>query len=253
MEKTNKGKKTAWILVFVGAFLVLVAAILTILYYLWPEKEEFGEYKNPVSTPVVENLADNPIDFKSIQEENPEVCAWIKVDGTIIDYPILRSGIETQEDFYLNHDWLHEEKRTGAIYIQQVNSADFSDPNTLIYGHNMLNGTMFGTLKRFRGKTFFDENENIYVYTPGHILHYKILSAFIYDDRHIINSFNFHTEEGYSQFLEECLSPKSLVKNVRAGISADTEDKIITLSTCTSKDYQRYLVVGVLYADIPTK
>ena len=117
----------------------------------------------------------------------------------------------------------------------------------------MLNGTMFGQLKKFRGKDFFNENREIYIYTPGHIKKYEIVSAFVYDDRHIINSFNFNIETSRMQFFDECLNPSSLTKQVLEGATLDKDDKIITLSTCTSNESERYLVVGKLVSDTITR
>ena len=91
------------------------------------------------------------------------------------------------------------------------------------------------------------------MYTPGHILTYEIYSAFVYDDRHILNSFDFSSKEEYAEFLSATLSPKSMTRNVREGIEVDTNDRIITLSTCTGVKTQRYLVVGVLVNDQQTK
>jgi sortase B len=218
-------------------------------------KSDYSEYRNATSdlSTMESNLSENPIDFESVKQQNTEVCGWIKVDGTDIDYPILQSGINTEEDYYLSHTLDGKKRTSGAIYIQQVNNKDFTDPNTVIYGHNMLNGTMFAQLKRFRNEDFFKQNRNIYIYTPKHIKEYEIFSAFVYDDRHIVNSFNFHIDESYQDFLNDCLKPRSFVKNVLENAEVTTKDKIITLSTCTGNETERYLVVAVLKDDKLTK
>lgn len=146
-----------------------------------------------------------------------------------------------------------KKKSSGSIYIQKMNFADFSDPNTLIYGHNMLNGSMFGTLKKFRNKQFFDENDTIKIYTSGQTLTYKIYSAFVYDNRHILASFDFSREDEYQKFIDITLNPDTAVQNVREGVEVTTKDKIITLSTCTNDDNERYLVVAVLVDSVDTK
>ncbi len=250
-EKREK-KKLLWIIILIiSAVVFAIAAVLLVLQFL-PLGEDYSGFKQSV-TSTDENLPDNPIDFEALQAENPDVCAWIRLDNTVIDYPVLRSGLDTPEDFYLDHDMYGTKKRAGSIYIQQLNSPRFTDPNTLVYGHNMLNGTMFAVLKKFRNKQFFDENQTITVYTPGHIYTYTIFSAFVYDNRHILNSFNFYTEEGYGDFLKDCLDPPTFIKNVREGVEVTTDDRIITLSTCTSNDSERYLVAAVLTKDTRTK
>lgn len=252
-QDTNKKKSKAlwWVLMGI-ALALLLAAITVFCIQFFGGKEEFDDYKNNTSTSS-DALPANPIDFKKIQTESPDVCAWIQVDGTVIDYPILQSSAEADDNFYLDHDRFGTSKVAGSVYIQKLNRKNFSDPNTLIYGHNMRNGTMFGQLKKFRDKEFFEENRNIYIYTPSSILKYEIISAFIYDNRHIMNSFNFFVESSRMQFFDECINPTSLTKQVVEGATLDSEDKIITLSTCTGNDKTRYLVVGKLISETETE
>lgn len=247
-KKPNK--KIIWYVAIAVSAALLVAAIIMLCLQIFGGKENFDNYKNTSESSTA--LPVNPIDFDALHAENIDVCAWIKVDGTVIDYPVLQSAADADDNFYLDHDMSGAQKRAGSIYIQKLNSKEFDDPNTLIYGHNMLNGTMFGQLKKFKNKDFFNENRNIYIYTPGHILKYEIVSAFVYDDRHILNSFNFNIENECQAFFDECMNPTSLTKQVLEGATLDTNDNIITLSTCTSNDSERYLVIGKLVSDTVT-
>lgn len=247
-NKTFNKKIIYYIAIAVAAALLLVSIIMLCIKF-FGGKEDFGDYKNPISTNSTAStvLPANPINFAEIQDKNPDVCAWIQIPGIdIIDYPILQSSVEADDNYYLDHDINGSQKRAGSIYIQKLNHDDFADPNTLIYGHNMLNGTMFGQLKKFRNRAFFEEHRTIFVYTPGQILEYEIISAFVYDDRHILNSFNFNIENECQEFFDECVNPSSFTHQVLEGASLTTDDKIITLSTCTSNDSERYLVVGKL-------
>jgi len=252
-------KKIYKILLIVFLIIFIVSAAY-LIKYLVPQKENYDDFKNEStqsednnSEQNIVNFPDNPIDFVKLKDQNREIIGWLKIPDTIIDYPILQSGIDTVEDFYLDKDINKKYKSAGSLYIQKINYSDFSDPNTVIYGHNMLNGTMFGTLKRFRNADYFKKHDTMYVYIPGHILTYRIYSAFIYDDRHILNSFEFYNTDSYSSFLKETLDPASMTRNVRDGVNVTTEDRIITLSTCTSKNTERYLVLGVLVDDQLTK
>lgn len=253
-SESDKNRKKIIYYILIGLASAALAIVLVWLgFKFFGIKEDYDEYKNdPASSTVSTILPANPIDFAAIQEQNSDVCAWIQVDGTVIDYPILQSSPEADDNYYLDHDINGTVKRAGSIYIQKLNQKDFSDPNTLIYGHNMLNGTMFGQLKKFKNKDFFQENRNIYIYTPGHILHYEIISAFVYDDRHIMNSFNFDIENECQEFFDECINPTSFTKQVLEGATLTTSDNIITLSTCTSNDAERYLVIGKLVSDTKT-
>ncbi len=240
-DKKNFKKIIYYIATAVAAAL-LIALIIVFCVQFFGGRENFDDYKT--NSTVSTSLPRNPIDFKSVQADHPDVCAWIKVDGTVIDYPIVQSAVDADDNFYLDHNIDGVKKTAGAIYIQKLNHKDFSDHNTVIYGHNMLNGTMFGQLKKFRNRDFFNQNRKIYIYTPNRIFEYEIISAFVYDNRHILNSFNFNIENECKEFFDECVNPTSLTKQVLEGATLKTSDKIITLSTCTSNDTERYLVIG---------
>lgn len=197
-------------------------------------------------------LPQNPINFKSLKKGNEDIYAWIKIDNTNVDYPIVQS-YEEDDYFYLNHNVEKKFDINGAIYTEKHNKTDFSDPNTVIYGHDMLDGSMFRTLHNFRDEKFFKNNEFIYIYTEGHILKYRIFAAYKWDNRHILNSYDFSDIEVFANYLEEIKDPKSLMVNKR-DVDLTTSDKIITLSTCigTESNY-RYLVQGVLIDDTRTQ
>ena len=257
----NTPRRRLWKTILVVCLILFFLALLLLLRQCFPTNEPIvppvdnttTESGDTTTTTEAVVLPDNPIDFAAKQKENPHIIAWIRIPGTVIDYPIMQSGNDVPENFYLDHNPERKADRNGSIYIQQINRADFGHPNTVIYGHNMRNGSMFAALHKFRDGDFFDKNEYIYVYTPGHILKYRIFSAFVYDDRHILNAFDFSDPDEYADFLEQSLNPISMTKQVRKGVEVTTDDRIITLSTCTSYDRERYLVEGVLIDDQPTK
>lgn len=186
-----------------------------------------------------------PVDFTMLHEQNEDIYAWICVPGTNIDYPVLQSA--RSDDYYLNHTVEHAAGRPGAIYTERANAKDFSDPNTVIYGHNMhSNGTMFFELHRFGEKEFFEEHDLFYIYTPEEILEYRIFAAYEYDDRHLLNSFDFSDDRVFEGYLKEVLSNDDPEAQIRKGVTVTAEDRIITLSTCVKgrKDH-RWLVQAV--------
>lgn len=210
----------------------------------------------PIAPPAEEpepEKPDNLKDFAALQKENPEIVGWIIVPGTPIDYPIMQSGEDTAEDFYLNHTPEGKSAKSGSIYIQRFNEADFTDPNTIIYGHNMANGSMFRAIHQFRQRSFFKNHDTVYVSIPGHTLVYRIYSVFIHNTQHLLALYG--GEEGYADYLAETLNPSHEVQQVREGITPTTADRVITLSTCTNKSDgdNRLLLVAVLENDIETK
>ena len=137
-----------------------------------------------------------------------------------------------------------------VFFSENVNKKDFSDPNTVLYGHNMKNGSMFQNLHLFEDPEFFEENQMVYIYTPDHVYSYQIFAAYKYDDRNILKSFDFSDKKVFAEYIKECLNPRSMAANVREEVEVTEDDKILTLSTCVGGDTDaRYLVQAVMIKD----
>ena len=197
-------------------------------------------------------LPENPVNFSKQQAVNDEIYAWIYVPNTNVNYPILQSRVD--DLYYLRRGLDREYDISGVVFTQSHNKRDFSDPVTLVYGHNMTEyGTMFATLHNFEDEDFFNENDTFYIFTPGHILTYKIVSAYRYDDRHIMNSFNFGDPAVVREYFDYVMNPMMIPQNVREGVTLKDDDRIVVLSTCMEDNNYRYLVNGVLISDEKTK
>ena len=193
------------------------------------------------------NIVDTPVDFDELKKQNSDIYAWINIPGTSVDYPVLRC--EDDNSYYLNHTVDKKKSIYGSIYTENYNGADFADFNTVVYGHNMKNGTMFGTLKKYRDKTFFEENRYINVYMPGRIMKYEIFAAYVWDNRHILLSLDFDNEDICEAYIDMIFSTRKMNANIKSDLPVTKDDRIITLSTCTGNDDERYLVQGVLIYD----
>lgn len=214
-------------------------------------------------TPVPENPAEpegpvedprpaNPIDFPSLKAEHPDIYAWVTIPDTGVNHPIVQST--TDDNYYLYHDLDGNYTIYGSVFTQSMNATDFSDPVTVVYGHHTDNGTMFSDLRNFTDKDYFDAHEEMYIYTPGHILTYRIISAYEYDNRHIMNSFDFSDPQVRQDYFASVLSPTSMRVNVREGATLSVDDKIVQLSTCVEgNSASRYIVTGVLVGDQETR
>lgn len=211
------------------------------------------EGNTEITSPSEINIkkAENPIDFNSLLKKNDDIYSWIYIPNTNVNYPVCRHA--TDDNFYLDHDIYGNYSASGTIYSQFCNSRDYTDRVTVLYGHNMADGSMFADLHRFKDKEFFDEHKYIYIYTPERKLTYEIISAFTYDDRHIMNSFNFANDSVFNDYLAMIKNPRSVNSNTREEISLDLDDKIIVLSTCLNSGEGRYLVQGVLVSDEQTE
>lgn len=204
------------------------------------EPEDTPDEEEEPKTPI-----DVPVDFAALQQRNPDVYAWIQIPNTAVDYPILQSS--TDNAYYLNHTIDREEKREGAIFTESFNTKTFEDPNTVIYGHDMKNGSMFQSIHNYMDRSFFDTNRDITIYMPDQILHYKIFAAYLTDNKHLLMNYNFWNQEEYKQYLDSIFSKRDMNAFVDTSMEVTNEDKIITLSTCYAGiSTQRYLVQAVL-------
>ena len=183
-----------------------------------------------------------PIDWGKLHKTNADVYAWIRVPGTDIDYPMLQAPAGKDDDFYLHHDIKKKYSFAGCIYTRRENKKDFSDRLTVIYGHNMINGSMFGTVRRFEDEDFFKTHKEFYIYMPKKILKYRIVAYMIADDTDILERFQANNELGLEAYVKEFKQ----ARNIRKKDEIKPDDSIVTLSTCDSKSGNRRLLQGVL-------
>lgn len=178
------------------------------------------------------------VDFEALKKESQNVYAWIYIPSLPdVDYPVVWNG---DDSFYLKHSWNGEYNNYGAIFIEAKNSPDFNDLYTIIYGHEMLDNAMFGTLDKYSEKKFFDENDGlIYLYLPERTEKYRIFSVEIVDPTFTgVYTVGFEQGEEYSDFLVD-MKNRSIYDT---GVSVESGDKVITLSTCTDSGEQRFVV-----------
>lgn len=262
-KKKNPGKKT-WMTLYIFMVFACILCIAFMIFYLINDRKQEQEaqekYEEIVEQAVEEEIPEPvqeeeeipelPIDFAELQEINPEIYAWIRIPDTNVDYPILQREDEDQS-FYLTHDMYGETQKAGSIYTESYNSKDFQDPNTIIYGHNMKNGSMFHNLRYFAEKEFFDEHEDLYIYMPGKILKYRIFASYEFDDRHLLGSYDFTNEEVFTDYIEEIMNPRSMYSMLREDCEVTADDRIVTLSTCVAnKPNNRRLVQAVLVEEL---
>jgi len=187
------------------------------------------------------------VDIAALQEStNPDIYAWIYIPDTKVNYPVLQH--QTDDSYYLNYNIDGTKGYPGCIYSEKkYNSKDFSDSNTVLYGHNMKNGTMFGSIHKYEDRQFFEEHPYIYVYTPERLLVYHVFAAYEHGNEHLLYNHNFSDSESFRWYFEDVMTERSMTSNFLEDIELTGEEKIITLSTCiNNKPTKRYLVQGVL-------
>ena len=184
------------------------------------------------------------IDFERLHRDvSEDIYAWIYIPNTNINYPVFQHP--TDNAYYLEHNVDGSEGYPGCIYTENYNSKDFSDPQTVIYGHNMRDGTMFSDLHKYEEQDFFDENRYVYIYTEDTVLVYKIFAAYQTNNAHQLLNFDFSREENLLSYLENVRSLVTEQKIFDDDVVFSGDDKVLTLSTCVMKERQfhlRYLV-----------
>ena len=191
------------------------------------------------------------LDWNELRGINEDIYAWIYVPDTTVDYPVLQHP--TDDSFYLNHNADKSKGKPGCIYTEAgYNAKDFTDFNTVIYGHNWRDKSMFTSLHNFEKPELMAQDHYIFLYTPEKTFVYQIFGAYEYRSIHLLDNFNFENEYVREQYVKDIFGMdekgKARVANIRHDLEVTGEDRIVTLSTCTkdSVNTLRYLVVGVL-------
>ena len=196
-------------------------------------------------------VPEKDIDWETYASEQPNMYAWIYVpDATSkgdVDYPVFQHPDDNS--YYLNYNMDGSKGFPGCIYTELYNSKDFTDPNTVMYGHNLSAGGMFSSLHDFEDEDFFyGDNHYIFVYTPDYTYVYEIFSVVEYSNIHLLDNFDMTNDEVFEDFITDLKNCNIGVNNYKDDVEVGAGDKILTLSTCTSAHdgNYRYLVVGVL-------
>jgi sortase B len=182
------------------------------------------------------------LDWDALHLLNEDIYAWIYIPNTNIDYPILQHP--TDVNYYIDYNLDGTKGYPGCICTQYYNSKEFNDPNTIIYGHNMKNGTMFRTLHNYEDKDFFNNNPYVYIYTPETTYVYEIFATSTVSNKHLMSVYNFWEEKGFNSFIKTLQTSKAKTSYLRKGSEAVYGDYLLTLSTCNGNSKKRWIVVG---------
>ena len=206
------------------------------------------EPEPPEGEPVEEEAPEpyvSPIDFEALQAGNPDVYAWLEIEGTDISYPLLQSA--TDDAFYLDHDSEGNRSANGSLFSEsRYNGRTMEDPVTLIYGHHMRSGAMFGNLERdYSDGEFFEAHLTITVYTPEAELHYGVFAAVPHTGEHLLYYNDFGDETEYRRFFASVFRIRDLRARFHEENAPEPGDRVLILSTCLAADNkQRYLVMA---------
>ena len=185
------------------------------------------------------------VDFDELLSINPDTIAWIRFDEpSIINYPVVKS--EDNEE-YLTKTFAENDNKLGAIFMDMRNNSDFSDRNTIIYGHHLnVSPDMFSRLNLYEDEEFCREHPDFYIYTPDGKVHtYTVFAAGEVSAVSENYEVDFASDEEYEQYLEKCRADSEYPVDVEL----NARSQIMTLSTCTGNGHaNRFVVRGVLTA-----
>ena len=175
------------------------------------------------------------VDWESLKGINPDIIAWLQIEGTEISYPVVKG---TDNEYYLHRTFERNYNFAGSIFVEYTNSSDFQDWNTIVYGHNMKNGSMFGLLRKYFQSKESLPGRYVWICTPEKNYRYEIFSSHVVDAAGEVYTLFSAPDEQFQQYLDN-MKAQSLVD---FGVDVTKEDKIITLSTCTGNDATRFVV-----------
>ena len=196
---------------------------------------------------------ESPIDFQALQELNEDIYAWLYIPGSEINHPVLQSS-NGDYDYYLTHTVDRIEDENGCLFTEyQYNGKDFTDPVTVIYGHQMRGESYFGKLQQYYSdaKTF-KKYKKVEIYLPDRTLKYEVFAALPYSNRHILSFYNkFKYYSSLSSFLDTVYNARDFGVNIDQSVEIGENDRILILSTCLKGDNtRRFLVLARLVGEI---
>jgi sortase B len=250
-QKRKKGS-VVWRVVFVAALLVLIASLSAIGYIAftyWSGQDEYNQLIDDsvdiVETQGITTLSDFKIDWDALKAKNPDTVGWIYVPDTVINYPIVWR--EDDDQYYLTHSFGDNSVGSfgaeyGCIMLSGKNDPDWTDEVNIVYGHNMLNGSMFATLAKFTSSEEFNAHRTIYILTPNG--NFKLttfaVNKVLGTSTDIVIP-NFATTEEFQNYVQARLSA-SVVDADPAAPAAEAIKQVFAFSTCSSPDDQYRIV-----------
>ncbi len=227
----RKNLKTLFIILFITSGVAVAISGYNIIKYQI-DKDKTNRNLNLIENSVVVNEEAEPedkyaVDFKALKEQNEDVVAYLKVFGTNIDCPILRSY---NNNYYLKHGFDKEYNILGWPFADYRNIFDGKDKNIIMYGHNLNDGTLFGSLINVLSADWQNKAENrvIILVTPEETKLYEVFSTYEYKPEDYYLTTDFESAEAYISFLNE-IKTRS---NRNYGVEIGQDDKILTLSSC---------------------
>lgn len=224
-------------------FLFLLIVSLTIASYsLYKIVSQIRDYiKSDETYQNIERVYEETNSFERLRSMNEDFVGWISIDGTKVNYPIVQTD---NNDFYLTHNFLKEPDFAGSVFldfrIEDISVAK----NIILYGHNMKNESMFGSLKHFLNEDYYEHHKVIRTYFKDRTYTWEVVAAYATERLHWMEA-EFQDDELFTRFIETI----QLYQFVSSHVELHDDQRILTLATCTKDDDKRFVIHAVLTSE----
>lgn len=239
----NKKKTNIPIIILMIFFIILLffSGTKIVIWYMNNQNNKKISDEIAEFVTVDETKEDNEekyvVDFEKLKEKNSDIVAWLKVNGTNIETTVVKT---TNNDYYLTHNFNKEYNSAGWIFADYKNKVDGTDKNLVIYGHNMRDDSMFGSLKWVINEDWYNNEDNKYItlITENETQVYEVFSVYQTEKEDYYIQTNFNTEKEFNTFAQ------TIKKRSKKDFNVDVnkEDNILTLSTCANNNKYRVVL-----------
>ena len=233
--------------------IVIVVCLVIAGFSGWNLYKELHEYQESKETyekltpsVVIENPDTNEVDtaplfdWEKLKQINEDFVGWIRLDDSTVDYPFVQG---TDNEYYLRHLFDGTYNNSGCVFMDVNNNRDFSDKNTILYAHNMKNGTMFAAIEKYKDASYYDGHKVIHIYTEAATYDVYPVAGIVTDGQDDYVRTSFNDDNDFMSYVNRFVSSSTFTSEQ----SIEATDRMIMLSTCNyDRSDGRYVLIGKL-------
>lgn len=237
----KKTKKIVWISALLILIILAIISSINIIKWHLNNKENEDILKEISEAIKIDETQENEnkyiINFNRLKEQNSDTIAFIKVNGTNVEFPVVQT---INNDYYLTHNFNKDYNSAGWIFADYRNKLDGTDKNIIVYGHNTKGNTMFSSLNNILKEEWYNNEENykIIFITENEYAIYEVFSIYKIEKEDYYIQTSFNDDEDYAKFIRT-IKERS-IKDFNTEVNA--EDNILTLSTCANNNDYRIVL-----------
>lgn len=246
-KEKRKANKIKIIISIIQLIFIVILIYSLINIFLWyksnkANKQVMEELSQTIET-VKEDGEDDKkykINFEELKSKNSDTVAWLKVENTNIEFPVVKAN---DNSYYLTHNFNKEDNSAGWIFADYKNKFNGKDKNIVIYGHNMRDNSMFGSLKNVIKEEWYNNENNKYIIlaTENEYSVYEVFSVYKIEKEDYYIKTDFNSDKEFEEFLQKV--KERSIKDFNIDISK--ENSILTLSTCANNNKYRVVLHAV--------